>query len=347
MAEIDPKNLEEMKRFLFHESSDAEREAMEDRFFSDEEVFYDLMELENSFVDAYARGELTGEDLNRFEASLEKSPERREKINNAMALNSFIKEEKQTAQKNLATAETLPTFREKIASFFTLQMSAMRYASAALIFLLTCGTFFLLYERIRLNRELSNFQENQKSVEQLQKQELQLQNRLNEIREREQNLQKQISETRGENEILNQQLESENAERERLENELNRLKNLQKNLPGQRQQPKPTIATVVLSPFLGSRGESENNIKTIKLDANIKRIRATLHLPKEASAELFLVRFKGEIVASKQKPRTTKSGIKFIIVTLPADQLSSEAENVISVFGSDGVRYDFILKIQN
>lgn len=348
MTEVDSKNLEEMKRFLFHELSDEEREAMEERFFSDEDFFYDLMELENSFVDAYARSELKGDDLKRFEASLEKSPERREKIANAIALNSLIGEEKQAAKKPSPTVESQPSFWEKLSSFFTLQMSAMQYASAALIVLLVCGTAVLLYERFRLNQELADLEKNQKAVEELQKQEQNLQNQLNEIKEREQTLQNQIGEKQGESEILNQEIEREKAERERLENELNRLKNLQKNLPSnnQNQPPKPTIATVVLSPFIGSRGGSDNNAKTLKLDPNIKSVSLTLQLPKDVKAEIFLVKFKGENIASKQKPRTTKSGVKFLTVTIPANRLSIGEDNIISAVGNDGVRSDFVLKIQ-
>lgn len=347
MTEIDPKNLEEMKRYLFHESSDAEREAMEEHFFSDEDFFYDLMELENSLADAYARGELAGDDAKRFAASLENSPERRAKVANAAALKSFISEENRAAQKSVpVAAPPAAGFWEKILAFFTGQMTAMQYASAALIFLLVCGTGFLLYERVRLNRELADLRENQKSVEELQKQEQALQNQLNETRERERNLQDRIGEKQGESEVLTEQLEREKTQRERLENELERLKKLQKNLPPPNQPLQPTIATIVLSPFLGSRGGSGNNVKTLKLDSNIKSVAATLQLPKDANADLFLVRFKGKIVASSQKPRLTKSGLKFVTVTLPADQLSIGEDNVISVFGSDGVRYDFILRVQ-
>jgi hypothetical protein len=348
MAEIEPKNPDEMKRFLFHELSAAKREAIEELFFTDKDFVYDLMELENSLVDAYARGELTGDDLKRFESGLEKSPERREKIANAIALNSLIREEHQTAQNPVPLAETRPDLWQRISSVFNLQMSALQFASAALIFLLLCGTGFLLYERFRFNRELADYREKEKRVEELQMQEQSLQNQLREIRQREQRLQDQINQKQGESEILNQQFESEKNQRERLENELNRLKNLQKNLPQTQEQPsKPTIASVVLSPFLGGRGGGGgNDVETVKLDSNIKSVAATLQLPKEAAAELFLVRFKGEIVASKQKPLTTKSGLRFVTVRIPVNQLSTREENIISVSGSDGVSYDFILKVQ-
>lgn len=347
MTETNPKNPEEMKRFLFHELSDAERESLEERFFTDENFFYDLMELENSLVDAYARGELAGDDLKRFEASLEKSPERHEKIANAIALISLVKEEKQTAQNPVAITETQPTFWEKIASFFTL--SAMQYASAALVMLLAVAAGFLLYERFQLREELAEYRENQRQLEELQKQEQNLQNQLREIQEREQALQKQIGEKQDESEILNQELESEKAERERLESELQRLRNLRRNLPPEtqpeNQPPPPTIATVVLLPFSGARDGSANNIKTIKISPNVKSVTTTLQLPKEATAETFSVRFGGNVLALNRKPRATKSGIRFLTVTIPANHLSTAEDNVIAVIG-DEVRYNYVLKVQ-
>ncbi|MCB1025586.1 MAG: hypothetical protein KDB79_14410, partial [Acidobacteria bacterium] len=87
MTEIESKQSEEMKRFVFHELSIEEREIFEERFFLDEDFFYDLLELENRLVDDFVRGKLKGSDLKRFEASLEKSEERRQKVANAIALN--------------------------------------------------------------------------------------------------------------------------------------------------------------------------------------------------------------------------------------------------------------------
>jgi hypothetical protein len=70
---------EEMKRFVFYEMTEKEREAVEDRFFEDSDYFYELSELENDLVDSYVRGELIGTDLKRFEESLIKSPEKEQR----------------------------------------------------------------------------------------------------------------------------------------------------------------------------------------------------------------------------------------------------------------------------
>ncbi|MEZ5345527.1 MAG: hypothetical protein R2681_08235 [Pyrinomonadaceae bacterium] len=351
MTEIESKQLEEMKRFVFHELSGEEREMLEERFFLDEDFFYDLLELENGLVDDFARGRLKGNDLKRFEASLERSEERRQKVANAIALNSLIKEEKQTETRDSVVTD--PTLWEKITAFFTFKLPAMQYAAAALLFLLLGGMSFLFYERVRLNQELANYREDQKNIEKLKNQERELQNKLNEIQQREKDLQKQIDNKEGEGEILNSQLESEKAEKQRLQNEIDRLKKLQENnpLPPQQretpdQPPQPTIATVILSPFIGGRGDGNGGIKTVKLNPNLNNISVTLQFPKDTTAELFLVKFGGRNIASNRKPGTTKSGIKFITVMIPANQFSIGKENTISVFGNTGVSYEFILKVQ-
>lgn len=344
MTEIKSKDPEEMKRFLFHELSEKEREKVEERFFTDQDFFYDLTELENTLVDAYIRKELKSEDLKRFEASLEKSPERREKINDAIALKTLIERENQTNR--YAFTEPQLSFWKKLSSFFSLQISATQYVTAVLLILLLSGTAFLIYDRVLLNQELANYRENQKNIEELRKHEQNLQVQLDQVKEREQNLQNQISEKEGEREILSQELEREKAGRKQIEQELNRLKNLPKNLPTTVQPQQSTIATIIISPFLGSRGEERNNIKSIKISPNIKSIHLTLQVPKESTAELFIVRFKEQTISSKQEPQTTKSGVKFIKITIPVNQFSKTDENTITLLGNNGVRYDYLLKIK-
>ncbi|MEZ5424630.1 MAG: hypothetical protein R2747_00065 [Pyrinomonadaceae bacterium] len=349
MTELDPKNLSEIKRFLFGEMPESEREAVEERLFTDESFFYDLMEVENSLIDAYARGELRGDDLRRFEASLDLFPERREKIANSIALNSLIKEEKREAAAASAPveiSEPVPGFWERIAAFFRLNMSVVQFAGAAALLLLVAGTGFLIYERVRMERELAEYRENQRRFEELQKRQEELQKDLREIRQREQNLQKQLGEKQGESEILDQQLEREKSERQRLENELERLKKLQQNPPppGPRQ---PTIASFLVLPFSGGKGANDpDNIKTIRLAPGVKSVNLTLQLPKDAAAETFSVRFKGETLASNRKPGTTRSGFKFLTLTIPSARFSLAEDNVIAVTGDDEVRYNFVLKVQ-
>jgi hypothetical protein len=87
-------NESDLKRFLYGEVSEAERQAIEDDLLLDDNLYYRLLLLENKLVDQYVAGKMTGEDLHRFEKSLEKVPPRRIKIANSVALQTLIEDER-------------------------------------------------------------------------------------------------------------------------------------------------------------------------------------------------------------------------------------------------------------
>ncbi len=332
---------EELKRYLFYETSEAERGQIEERFFDDDELFYELLDLENDLTDRYARNELGESDKNRFAASLEKSPERRAKLANANALQSFVKE-KSAAAALLTVGEEKPDFWSKLTAFFGSQMANFQYAAAAILFLLLVGIGFLIYERQRNAQELARFREteNQRTA-QIEQQETALREQLKAAEERERNLQTELGGERGQAEILTEQLNREQAEKTRLTRELEELRK-QKQLPVQPISPK--IATIILAP-IGGKGIG-GEVKTVRLSSNATAVSATLQIPKESTAATFSVRLNSAPLAENLKPRVTKSGSKFITVNLPAKSLLFERENLLSAIGDDGSRYNFALRLQ-
>lgn len=332
---------ETLKRYLFYEASDAERGQIESRFFDDDQLFYELLDLENDLTDRYSRNELDESDKKRYATSLEKSPERRAKLANADVLQSFIKEES-ALNAPLIDAEKSSNFREKFNAFFGLKTANFQYATAALLFLLLAGVGFLIYERQRDAQELARLREseNQRTA-QIEQQEAALREQLKTIEERERNLQIELGGERGQTEILTEQLEREQAEKTRLTRELEALKK-QKNLPV---QPfAPTMATVILAP-IGGKGIG-GEVKNIRLSPNAANVSATLQIPKESTAVTFSVRFNSAPLAENLKPRTTKSGGKYITVNLSAKSLSFGKENLLTATGDDGSRYNFAFRVQ-
>ena len=65
------RSISEMKRvrYLLGLSSPAERELIESEYFEDDDAFQKMLTAEDDLIDAYARGELTGEERRRFETS--------------------------------------------------------------------------------------------------------------------------------------------------------------------------------------------------------------------------------------------------------------------------------------
>ena len=332
---------EELKRYLFYEASDAERGQIEERFFDDDELFYELLDLENDLTDRYARNELGDSDKKRFAASLEKSPERRVKLANANALQSFIKAES-VVPTPLAIEKEPSNFWERFNAFFGLNAANFQFAAAALLFLLLAGIGFLIYERQRNAGELARLREseNQRTA-QIEQQEAALREQLEKVRESERNLQTELGGERGQTEILNEQLSREQAEKARLTREIEALRK-QKQLPVL-QPIAPTIATTVFLSPIGGKGNG-GEVKTVRLSPNATTVSATLQIPKESVAETFSVRLNSALLGENIKLRSTKSGNNFITVNLPAKSLSFESENLLTATGDDGSRYNFALR---
>ena len=75
-----------MIRYLLGELSPEERAALEERYFGDDELFDELVCLENEIVDTYVQGELSENERKRFESHFLVTPERQEKVRFAKSL---------------------------------------------------------------------------------------------------------------------------------------------------------------------------------------------------------------------------------------------------------------------
>ena len=334
MTQPDQINQAEMKRFLFQEFSEKEREAFEERFFADGDFFYDLMDLENELVDRYAIGKMSATENARFEKSLPKSPERREKVANSIALQTFIAEQKSEFIK--------PTFWEKIVGFFSFQKRIFQYSIAALLVFLMVGIGFLLFERARYANELARLQ-NQRADE-LKRQENELQEQIRQAQEREQNLQKELQNKNGQTEVLNEKFEREKNERLKLERELENLRREKSKIPIEKPketQPQPqTPIIATLLPYSGGKGGGDD-IKVIRIKFNTEKIKLNLQIPIESSSESFDIKLNGESMASGQKPFLSKSGSRVLLITLSTKKLNETEHSVTLNGNNETVRYFF------
>ncbi len=340
---LDAADSEELKRYLFFESNDAERAKLEEKFFESDELFYEMLDLENDLTDGFVRNKLGENDRKRFQTSLEKSPERRAKLANAKTLQSFITEETKNAAP-VKIEEISGEFWEQVKSFFSFSTGSFQYAAVALLILLLAGIGFLIYERQRDAQELARLREveNQRNIE-IEQKEKSLREQIKTIQERERNLQTELAERRGQTEILTEQLTREQSEKTRIERELEILKQQKSNRPPETQPPAPMIATVILAP-IGGKGGGDGEIITIS--QNTTTVSATLQIPPDSTAETFSVSLNSAALAGNLKPNRTKSGVKFIRVNLPAKSLSSEKENLLTATGGDGSRYNYVLRRQ-
>jgi hypothetical protein len=77
---------EELARYILGESTDAEREIVEDAYFSDQTVHDRLMGIEEEIFDAYARGYLNPRQREHFQALFLHTDEGRERLHFSRAL---------------------------------------------------------------------------------------------------------------------------------------------------------------------------------------------------------------------------------------------------------------------
>jgi hypothetical protein len=306
--------LEEMKRYLFHEMSETERETLEERFFEDTDYFYELADLENNLVDRYSRRKLTGKDLTRFEQSLIKSPERQAKIANARALQTLIAEERPAS-----LPVSVPTVWERIAGFFTLKMSALQYATGALAILLACTTGFLLYQNWQARQEFAKLQnERQKELDEKND----LQEQIDRIWQERQVLAKQLESERGEKDFIKAEDDKKQIEIEQLKRRLENLsqeKNNPSQNPSEINPPKPFLAVSILP--TGRGANSVNPLVKLVTTGGRQKARVTVPLSDEKNYASFeITNPKGETIDSG----TITEGAKSFVFYLPPENTDFE-----------------------
>jgi hypothetical protein len=171
-----------MTDYLLGALSETETERLDKMSLIDGEFADRLLVVEDDLVDSYARGELSGDLLNRFTSHYLASPRSREKVKVARTLLLFAD--------NAATASVLDSEAITRASstpgkavlrhqagrpgFFAMPRLALQwgFAAAALVFLVAGG--YLAYENLRLRHEVTRTKTERAALEQ-REQELQRQ----------------------------------------------------------------------------------------------------------------------------------------------------------------------------
>jgi len=132
-----------LTRYLLGALPDTETEKLDELAITDDELAWRLAEAENELVDAYVRGELSGEDLDRFRRHYLSSAKRREKVMFAGALRDHV--EKGHVD---TPARALP-----VAARPARRAPGRALAAAAVVLLAAAG--YLLFANGRLRQELS------------------------------------------------------------------------------------------------------------------------------------------------------------------------------------------------
>lgn len=329
MKEFDSRqNESDIKRYLYGEMSDAERATFEEKFFGDDEFFYSVVDLENELIDRYASGRIDDAERRRFERALENAPERRAKIANARALQTFIAEERPQAKTVAADLSVKQTFGQKLAQMFSMKTPAFAYAMAGLLFLFAVSSAFLLLDNRRKSDELARLQnERQDGFPPAEKD---LQTRLGDAKARENDLQNQIDDERETSGDLTDELTREKQRRERIEADLERLRkeNSARPSPTPREESAPVIASIFLSPMATRGGGSVK--QQFAVERGTKRIAVRLALPDDINKdERYSVSLNEKIAAKNLAVLVSSGGQKTVQLTVSPNDLLDGANKLI------------------
>ncbi len=96
---------ERIRRYLLGQLSDGAGEEMERDLLANEEIFAELLIIEDELTDEYVKGHLTPDERANFERHFLATPERQEDLRFAQALNRYVKTNKNNRRTIAAAAK--------------------------------------------------------------------------------------------------------------------------------------------------------------------------------------------------------------------------------------------------
>lgn len=193
-----------IRRYLLGEVTDREREQVERQLMTDRQYLDHILRVEERLMDEYVRGGLDPDEREPFETYFLNAPERRDKLEFAESLNSYIAGA--TGWKSADVADVDNEVAGLISARFWLKRIPIRPAIALLgvaTLVLAACTTVLLIQNARLKKQIFEQQTNRGQAEE--------------------GLRRQLDEQRGRSEELARQLEQSQKEMSGIEQELSRL----------------------------------------------------------------------------------------------------------------------------
>jgi len=317
---------EELKRYLYAELSKKKAESLENEFFQNDELFFEVVDLENELVEQYTRGKLEGAELSRFEKSLDKFPERQQKIANARALHTYIEEERPPRVVAETQTQSL-SFWQKLAGYFTIQSPLLGSAMAGLLVIFMVGAMLLFLDGRQKREELARLQNEKGNIEVWQKRENELKEQLNVSNQQLKDLENQLAEKDDDAGDFTRTLIAEREKKQQLEKELTKLRQeINKPVPTPKSEG-PTIASIIVAP----RGTGGGRFNTTSVGDNTKKLAVNVALPDDVKEdERFSIQLNGQPFKQNVAPNK-----KSINLTIPIKNLNI-GENKLSIINKDG-----------
>ena len=308
-----------MTRYLLGELPEGELAALEEKYFTDPQLFQRVVQAEHELVDHYARGRLSPTARARFEQHYLAHPRRRERAKFAEALATKL-DQLEGAEASAASRTAAGSWRRRLLAIWPARRRRLALSAALAALLVMLGGFWLIGANRRLRGELRETQAQRSRQEQLQR-ELEQRDRESQQRRRE----------------LEQQVADERARAEHLASELERLRSQPPGL-----QPKPAPPAGAAPAFVsllltvgGVRGAETGAPATLIIPPGTAQVRLRLGLKEHhyPSYQAVLQAVGGPEIFSRQglKPRTASRGAGLVLV-VPSDKFAT-GEYILTLRG--------------
>ena len=282
-----------MRLYLLGDLPESEGTSLEHEYFTDDEEFEQMWEVEDKLVEGYVRGRLSSEVLKGFERHYLASPVHRRRV---AVVRNLIENADRSKAKETATTPRV-TLQAWLLEKLGVSPETRRFALAAAMLLLVVGSLWLFIDRGRWRNEMAQL-ESESAMR----------------RSREQALADQVAAARGESEKLQAELQRLSAERDAAEQQLARAANAG-------QSSRPAIFSSILSPVL-VRGGGNPQILTIPFRTDVVRLQMKVD-PDDRRHYQVNVRTEGRQVWKQQTVKPHIQGATAIItVRIPADKLA-------------------------
>ena len=296
-----------MRRYLLGELSESEQSALEEKYFTDPQIFNEILEIESELVDGYVRGQLANDVRERFEQSYMANPARSERVKFAAALAARLDQTRQPVTSR--GRATLPgSWWQSLLASLRGQSPTLKFAMALVTLLVVLGGVWVFVEsRRRQQSELARTQAAQEAEQR-----------------RERELTQPPADQRKQAEDLAVERKSEGPS------------------PEQMTQPTPTISSAPRSvslalTFGGVRGGDNSKIPTLVIPPDATQARLLLNLKDNnyPSYHASLRTIAGVEIFSQRsvKPGRAKTGASFVF-TVPAQKLAA-GDYVLTLRGNN------------
>lgn len=228
-----------IERYLLGELPELEQVTLEQQYFSDQQLFEQMVQVENDLVDKYARGLLSPAMRDRFEKYYLAHPQRKERARFAEALAAKVDEN--------TGVQALPitaSWSDRLSAALRGPKLAWGFSIAVLLLAVLAGWFFI--ETKRLRQELAQIESERLTRE---------------TRERE----------------LQQQIANEQLRTEQLSAELERLRTQQGvAAPSPSPDRVSTFATLILT--IGGTRSTDGSPTNLRISSETEQVRLQLRL---------------------------------------------------------------------